>query len=153
MSHRRTANRVTRLCGIVAIITLLHLAAAPSVYPIAAPEVLRNADGTWTDQGPAILSARHFSAMAFLGGDQVLLFGGLDGSYDGETWVYDLSANTWTNQEPAAGPSARYGHAMASLGGDQAPLFGGWEAAGVSGETWVYDLTRTRGTLPSGRDR
>ena len=65
--------------------------------------------------------------MAYLGGDQVLLFGGYDGSgYNGETWVYDLSANTWTNQAPAAAPSARDRHAMAYLGGDQVLLFGGW---------------------------
>jgi len=39
--------------------------------------------------------------MAYLGGDQVLLFGGDDYyGYDGETWVYDLSANSWTNKEP-----------------------------------------------------
>ena len=63
--------------------------------------------------------------MASLGGDQVLLFGGLDGLINGETWVYDLSANTWTNQAPAAAPSARLAHAMASLGGDQVLLFGG----------------------------
>jgi len=59
----------------------------------------------------------------------------------GETWVYDLSANTWTNQAPAAAPSARYWHAMASLGEDQVLLFGGEDASGLEGETWVYDLS------------
>ena len=49
-----------------------------------------------------------YHAMASLGGDQVLLFGGYNGSYVGDTWVYDLSANTWTNQAPAAAPSARH---------------------------------------------
>ena len=44
--------------------------------------------------------------MASLGGDQVLLFGGYGGAWSGETWVYDLSANTWTNKAPAAAPSA-----------------------------------------------
>jgi len=58
-----------------------------------------------------------------------------------ETWVYDLSANTWTNQAPATSPSARYGHAMASLGGDQVLLFGGWDVSELNGETWGYDLS------------
>ncbi len=34
---------------------------------------------------------------------------------DDETWVYDLSANTWTNMAPAAWA----GHALAYLGGNQ----------------------------------
>ena len=84
--------------------------------------------------------------MASLGGDQVLLFGGYGGSLNGDTWVYDFSANTWTNQSlvssraqrvDAAGPSARYGHAMASLGGDQVLLFGGYDDTSYHGDTWL----------------
>jgi hypothetical protein len=87
--------------------------------------------------------------MAWVGGDQVLLFGGEDaGLFNGETWVYDLSANTWTNQTlvssrsaaewTAAGPSARDWHAMAWVSGDQVLLFGGWVDFGLpSGETWL----------------
>jgi len=86
--------------------------------------------------------------MASLGGDQVLLFGGEDGSYDDETWVYDLSDNTWTQKSPAAKPSARYTHAMASLGGDQVLLFGGYDGSNDD-ETWVYDLSDNTWTLKS----
>ena len=76
--------------------------------------------------------------MASLGGDQVLLFGGENASaYDGDTWVYDLSDNTWTEQAPAAGPSARGSHAMAWVGGDQVLLFGGWDVSSFNGETWL----------------
>ena len=82
--------------------------------------------------------------MATLGGDQVLLFGGYDAGgldgLDGETWVYDLSANTWTEMAPAAAPSARYYHAMASVGGDQVLLFGGGDYDHC-GDSWVYDLS------------
>jgi len=51
-------------------------------------------------------SARAIPEMASLGGDQALLFGGVDAAgYDDETWVYDLSANTWTNHSlPPARP-------------------------------------------------
>jgi len=85
-------------------------------------------------------SARMNHAMASLGDDQVLLFGGDDGTYDGETWVYDLSANTWTQMFPISSPSARWRLAMAFLGSDQVLLFGGNDGT-YDGETWVYDLS------------
>ena len=121
-------------------------------------------DNTWTNQAPvssrsaaewtaSAPSVRSLHAMAYLGGDQALLFGGYDtGNYYGDTWVYDLSANTWTNQFPV-GPSARDLHAVAYLGGDQAFLFGGWNGSFL-GDTWVYDLgtnTWTNRTLVSSR--
>ena len=95
---------------------------------------------TWTNQAPATSpSARRYHTMASLGGDQVLLFGGWKEGYGvfGDTWVYDLSANTWTNQAPAAAPSARTDLAMASLGGDRVVLFGGHDAGGYNSETWL----------------
>ena len=50
-------------------------------------------------------SARSRHAMAYLGGDQVLLFGGeLPSGSSDETWVYDLSDNTWTSQVLATVP-------------------------------------------------
>ena len=81
-------------------------------------------------------------AMAYLGGDQVLLFGGYDsGGNDDETWVYNLSANTWTNKDPSGDKSsARKRHRMAYIGGDQVLLFGGYDAQAFNNETWVYDL-------------
>jgi hypothetical protein len=83
----------------------------------------------------------------------VLLFGGLDGDgLDGETWVYDLSENTWTLKTPDDAPSARGSHAMASLGGDQALLFGGNDGDGLYGETWVYDLSENTWTLKTPDD-
>ncbi|MCL4705194.1 T9SS type A sorting domain-containing protein [bacterium] len=106
-------------------------------------------DNTWTLQSPATQpSARGNHAMASLGGDQVLLFGG----GDDETWVYDLSDNTWTLKSPATKPSVRaFGHRMASLGGDQVLLFGGYDydAGGYDDETWVYDLSDNIWTLKS----
>jgi N-acetylneuraminic acid mutarotase len=102
-------------------------------------------------------SARATHAMAPIGGDQVLLYGGqVAGNVaNDETWVYDLSANTWTQKFPATKPSARTSHAMAYLGDDQVLLFGGFP--GVAAETWVYDLSDNTWTLkspatqPSGR--
>ena len=91
---------------------------------------------------------RQQHAMAYLGGDKVLLFGGKRGagsaSVNGETWVYDLSDNTWTQRTPAVAPPARYGAAMAYVGQDRVVLFGGstnWEAPMPINDTWVYDLS------------
>jgi N-acetylneuraminic acid mutarotase len=102
-------------------------------------------DNTWTQKFPTTKpSARWKHAMASIGGDQVLLFGGDDSGFGGrndETWVYDLSDNTWTQQSPTTKPSARAPHAMASIGGDQVLLFGGWPSSGLNDETWVYDLS------------
>jgi N-acetylneuraminic acid mutarotase len=96
--------------------------------------------------------------MAYIGGDQALLFGGSDGSFNGETWIYDLSADTWTQQIPSASPSARSYHAMAYIGDDQVMLFGGFDDSGLDDETWIYDLSdaswtqRSPASSPSARD-
>jgi hypothetical protein len=61
------------------------VALATLLFP-AAPLV--HADGTWTNQTLAPPSAREWHAMASLGWDWVLLFGGEDaGGLDGETWL------------------------------------------------------------------
>ena len=78
--------------------------------------------------------------MAYIGGDQVLLY---EGGPSMKTWVYDLSANTWTCEYPSPGPLwSHLGYAMAYIGGDQVLLFGGFHpSAGYSDDTWVYDLS------------
>jgi hypothetical protein len=86
--------------------------------------------------------------MAYIGGDQVLLFGGWDGTNDNdETWVYDLSADIWTQQAPSSKPSARTVHAMAYLGEDQVLLFGGRNGSNNNDETWIFDLGETSWTF------
>ena len=108
----------------------------------------------WTQQfPPSSPSAREDHAMAYIGGDQVLLFGG----YDDETWIYDLSANAWTQKSPVSSPSSRHYHAMAYIGGDRAILFGGNDGA-FDDETWIYDLSddywtqKYPSSSPSARD-
>ena len=99
-------------------------------------------DGTWTEKSPtAHPSARSMSAMASIGDDKVLLFGGMDDYYgpNDETWVYDLSDGTWTEKSPTAHPSARGFPAMASIGGGKVLLFGGFSDDGLNGDTWIYN--------------
>jgi len=119
--------------------------------------------GTWTEQSPASHpSARYFHAMAYVGADKVLLFGGYTPGEGGgeatvlpaETWVYDVSDDTWTLMSPATEPPARAFHAMAHIGDDQALLFGGDtddddEYDSLLSDTWVYDLSENTWTQKS----
>jgi len=115
----------------------------------------------WTSKNPSISpSDRYSSAMASIHGtDKVLLFGGYSGgSVDNETWVYDLSNNTWTKKSPTLIPEAREYHALASIyDDDKVILFSGYNGTGYINDTWVYDLSadtwtkKSPSTAPSGR--
>jgi len=103
---------------------------------------------------------RDHHGMAYIGDDKVLLFAGYShNSTDiyGDTWIYDLSENTWTLKNPSTAPSARYSHSMAYIGNDQVLSFGGWDEATYFNDTWVYDLSDNNwtqdfnDTKPSGR--
>lgn len=137
MNTKRVLHHASRLLTLITLVTLLLSGAVTRV----------RAGSSWTDLSRSAPAPRVSTAMASLGGDLVLLFGGRDysSSYFGDTWVYDLSDNTWTNQSPAAAPSARSGHAMVYLGGDQVLLFGG-VAGTVNNETWIYDLSENTWT-------
>ncbi len=74
------------------------------------------------------------------GDDKVILFGGSDSNieYD-DTWVYDLSDNTWTKQAQSKVPQARSFLAMASLyDKDKVVMFGGTDTKNDYDDTWVY---------------
>jgi len=113
------------------------------------------ATDTWTQKSPASEpSARYSHAMAYDSANgKVVLFSGVGSSptYKGDTWVYDTSANTWTQKSPASNPSARYTHTMAyDSEGGEIVLFGGY--TGLSQlDTWHYRLTdyETAGTYTS----
>lgn len=79
-------------------------------------------------------SARSGHAMARLGALRVALFGGTNGA--GETWVFDGTTNTWTQQQLRTSPPPRRGHAMATLGG-RALLFGGFDSSAYQ-DTWIF---------------
>ncbi|TKJ42215.1 hypothetical protein CEE37_00635 [candidate division LCP-89 bacterium B3_LCP] len=93
-------------------------------------------------------------AMAYIGEDQVLMFSGeISGAYNNETWLYDLSDNTWTNMDPEGTvPAPLRDHDMAYIGGDQVLLFAGYEfLQGPIGDTWLYTLSTNSWTymIPS----
>ena len=102
---------------------------------------------TWTEKSPSTNpSPRDTHAMAYNSlSDRVILFGGCGDNSElfGDTWVYDLFTNTWTNMSPLMQPSPRYCHSMVyhSLA-DKVILFGGTtDYSSGFGDTWVYDLS------------
>jgi hypothetical protein len=68
---------------------------------------------------------------------RLVLFGGYDNSYLGDTWEFDGAA--W-HEVSTSGPSARRGSSMAyHEPTGQMVLFGGQNSSGELGDTWTYD--------------
>jgi len=87
-------------------------------------------------------SGRERHAMATIwSSKKVLLFGGRDSNHLNDTWLYDLSDNTWTIKNPSNSQSIRSDHGMAPIWGtDKVLLFSGSWGEPV-GDTWIYDLS------------
>jgi len=111
-------------------------------------------DDAWTKMDPASQPiARHKHDMAYLGGGRVLLFGGYSssgGSELNDTWIYDLSDDSWTQNNNPHKPPIRNGHGLSetSMDGSTLPvLFGGYNPR--LNDTWVYGPVNTviQGTL------
>src|SRR5688572_31477146 len=103
------------------------------------------AQDNWNNQNPTSKPQPLIGhAMAFIGDDKVMVFGGLGvSSISDETWVYDLNDNSWSQKTQSIKPAARFAHATAYLGDDLVLLFGGADEsfAPVFNDTWVYDLS------------
>jgi hypothetical protein len=111
--------------------------------------VYDRSDNDWTEiQISNAPEGRYSHIIAPIDGyDKVLLFGGFNlQSYDlDDTWVFDFSDKSWTNQNPTVKPSARSSYGIAPIiGTDKVVLFGG--TAG-SDETWIYDLSDNKWTI------
>jgi N-acetylneuraminic acid mutarotase len=127
--------------------------------PWATTQVYDLSDNAWTAVSPATSPpGREQSAMARIGPDKVVIFGGFRCTqssvnpicdFYSDTWVYDLSDNTWSDMNPPVTPSQRFGHAMAYIGDDKVVMFGGLPYRGALfpvNDTWVYDLSDNRWT-------
>jgi len=108
-----------------------------------------------------IPSARVHHAMASLGDNTFLLFGGRT-SPDaalGDTYVLDGLRMHWTQRTSPGGPCARFRHSLASAGGGRIALFGG--RTGHRGtclqDVWIFtqengwNELKTNGVAPSPR--
>jgi N-acetylneuraminic acid mutarotase len=81
--------------------------------------------------------------MAFEPGtNRLVLFGGFLAPYDqatGETWIYDVATNRWSQAFPRHSPGPRAWHVMSRTNGPVVLFGGGPNAAGVTNETFLYD--------------
>lgn len=104
----------------------------------------------WVKKNPAgdLPLARFGHALAYIGDDKILCYGG-NGGYPGpyahDTWLYDYSDSSWTNLNPDPFPPIRRDHAMAYIGEGKVLMFGGYYP-GYIGETWLYTLNTNKWT-------
>ncbi|MFC1682883.1 Ser-Thr-rich GPI-anchored membrane family protein [Candidatus Zixiibacteriota bacterium] len=118
--------------------------------------IMKNDNGTylydlsedaWVSMGasnsPIMPSAEEYCRMTYIAEDKVILFGiQNDSTYEyNETWIYDLSENTWSKMNPGFHPPYRVNYDMAYMGGDKVLLFGGGWSSPYYNDTWIYDLS------------
>ncbi|MEM4160656.1 MAG: kelch repeat-containing protein, partial [Thermoplasmata archaeon] len=108
--------------------------------------------GTWTNVTPGTSpTPRYYAAMAYDSStQQILLFGGYSGSvYLSDTWIYNLTTNTWTQKLPSAAPSGREGASLAYNGSANCfILFGGYNGTYFN-DTWTYTISTNTWTNKS----
>lgn len=92
----------------------------------------------WTLRSPAgtLPPARHSHVMANDGDGNVLLFGGWDTFYMGDTWIWNGTA--WVEQHPETVAAPIEDAAMATDPTGGAVRFGGGNSFYQSSETWVW---------------
>ena len=101
---------------------------------------------TWTNMNPAVAPCpRTFHGMAYDSDNKVVvLFGGQDnsGTLLGDTWIYNVKTNTWTNMNPAVAPSPREANAMAYDSKNKKVVLHGLPSYySAQAETWTYDVS------------
>lgn len=99
----------------------------------------------WTNKSPSMfnsspLPGRTDAVMAYTGdGTNVMLYGGRGATGTLQhTWLYNVSANTWTKSSPTTTPFGRYKANAAYLTGTGVVMFGGESAGLLLNETWVF---------------
>jgi hypothetical protein len=103
----------------------------------------------WTKRIPASTTAPFPRAQhglaAVYGTAKFVLQGYHSSSHD--TWVYDMSKNTWMDMDPTSKPTKRSYHEIAPMyGTDKVLLFGGYDGSNNLNDTWIYDLSENNWT-------
>ena len=81
---------------------------------------------SWTDITPYPSERSHQSMVYDSTHDCVILFGGYDGQYYDDTWIYNYTDNSWTDMNPTTKPSRRSSASMVyDSNHDQVILYGG----------------------------
>jgi len=104
---------------------------------------------TWTNLMPSTSPpARANHMMAYDSADDALvMFGGWNGPYLGDTWIYGFQNNTWVNRSPPTSPSPRErGGIVYATKHDFIVLFGGYTGSRRLNETWIYNVKTNQWT-------
>ena len=102
---------------------------------------------TWTSMNPITAPpVRYRHAMVYDSENKVVvLFGGYAyGFMLNDTWIYNVTNNTWVNMKPSNAPSPRYNHAMAYDPINKVVVLYGGSSNG--GETWTYSVNNNKWT-------
>lgn len=97
--------------------------------------------GHWEKLNPAVSPpVRVGFGMANLKDNIVMIFGG-DGekSFLDDTWIFDLTKNTWVEVKSTVHPSKRYLPAMAKIADGKVLLFSGDAGVNQTNDTWLFD--------------
>jgi len=129
-------RRIATTLSVVAIgaLSLVDVSSAGAAVP---------APSNWVQSGAPLSgpSARYDSSMVFdAATNNVVLFGGFNGSSFAETWTWNGSA--WTKLAPATSPPALRGASMVyDAATNNVVLFGGLSTTGLVADTWTWDGT------------
>jgi N-acetylneuraminic acid mutarotase len=95
--------------------------------------------------------------MAFEPGtNRLVLFGGFLAPYDqatGDTWIYDVARDRWSQAFPEESPGPRAWHVMSRTNGPVVLFGGGPDQAGWTNETFLFTSRSNRWTKVSGGER
>jgi len=107
---------------------------------------------TWTLESPPVSPpARAGATMAYDAPTQKLvLFGGFNGNYLGDTWLWDGATSTWTNANPASAPQAVTGPMLFTdpLNG-HVDVYGGFKPPFYQSTTYQWTGTTWQQLFPS----
>jgi hypothetical protein len=96
----------------------------------------------WTQMNPLTKpSVRYGHSMVYDStSDIVILFGGRSSTaFFADTWIYNVTADSWTQMNLLTKPGARDSHSMVyNSHSDKVILFGGWNDTSYCADTWVY---------------
>jgi len=100
-------------------------------------------EGIWQRMDDEPSERDEFAMVYDSNNNVIVLFGGAGVSDEkyGDTWLFDLSLNIWTQKNSSSAPTPRFGHAMAfDSTNNIIILFGGTDEQGQQQDTWVYDV-------------
>lgn len=104
----------------------------------------------WTKLNPQNHpSQRYGAAMVYDEKNRIfVLFGGYDndhGSFESDTWTYNITSNSWINRTPSKNPPGRVYHTMVydkQMG--TIIMYGGLAVDHICNDTWSYNATTNR---------